>query len=219
MNLVDILAKGRIVELNPVLVPGQEDRRLEIRQFRIYAGEFMYDIDMMSHLGAHVESPAHYLPALEKPIPGKDISEYPPEKFWGEAVFVDLSELPPKGRVSPDFLKPFGIKKNDVVLMGNASYTKDEEKITMTDAGAVYMAEIGIKMLAMDTTFLIEEFMDPLEAMRMHYELMTRDILVIERLANLSDLRERRSFFIGLPVRVRGLDSFPIRAIAIEGVL
>ncbi len=219
MNIVDILAKGRIVELNPVLVPGQEDRRLEIRQFRIYAGEFMYDIDMMSHLGAHVEAPAHYLPALEKPIPGKDISEYPPDKFWGEAVFVDLSKLPPKGKITPEFLKQFGIKKDDVILMGNSPHLKEEDKVHMTDAGAVYMAETGIKMLAMDMTFQLEEVLDPLEAMRMHFELLTRDILVIERLTNLSALKERRSFFIGLPVRVKGLDSFPIRAIAIEGIL
>jgi kynurenine formamidase len=219
MNIVDILAKGRIVELNPVLVPGQEDRRLELRQFRIYAGEFMYDIDMMSHLGAHVESPAHYLPALKESIPGKDISEYPPEKFWGEAVFVDLSKLPPAGKITPDFIKSFGVKRDDIVLMGNSPHMKEGEKVTMTDAGAVHMAELGIKMLAMDMTFQLEEVLDPLEAMRMHYELLTRDILVIERLTNLSALKTPRSFFIGLPVRIKGCDSFPIRAIAIEGIL
>ncbi|MBM4331141.1 MAG: hypothetical protein FJ117_07915 [Deltaproteobacteria bacterium] len=64
MGIVEILSKGRIVELNKVLEPGKEARRLEIRRFKIFAGEFMHDLDTMSHIGTQAEAPSHFIPAL-----------------------------------------------------------------------------------------------------------------------------------------------------------
>ena len=55
--------------------------------------------------------------------------------------------------------------------------------------------------------------------MRLHVELLSRDIPMIEGLCYLDQLRERRFYFIGLPYRIVGCDSWPVRAIAIEGVL
>jgi kynurenine formamidase len=42
---------------------------------------------------------------------------------------------------------------------------------------------------------------------------------LIEGLAHLDRLKAERFFFMGLPSRVKGCDAWPIRAIAIEGVL
>ena len=219
MGIMEILAKGRIVELNKVLEPGKEDRRLELRRFRIYAGEFMHDIDTMSHVGTHVEAPSHFIPALPEGRPAPDIADLPPESYMGPAVFVDLSPLPARARVTPELLQGSGVVKGDIVIIGNSRHLEKEEMISMTDDAARWMAATGIRMLAMDMSFKIEENFEPLEAMRAHVELLSRNIPIIERLAHLDQLREKRFFFIGLPVRVKGLDSFPIRAIAIEGVL
>lgn len=218
MGILEILKKGRIVELNKVLEPGKEGRRLEIRRFRIFAGEFMHDIDTMSHIGTHAEAPAHFLPAMEDWRVAKDVADFPADAWWGEAIFINLAKLPARARITPEYLKEKGVKEGDIVVIGNCPY-KDDDRITMTDAAAVWLAETGIKLLAMDFSYKIEEDFSQLRKMRVHVELLSRSIPLIEGLANLDQLKEERFFFIGLPVRVKGCDAWPIRALAIEGVL
>ena len=218
MGILEVLGKGRIVELNKVLEPGKETRRLEIRRFRIFAGEFMHDIDSMSHIGTHAEAPSHFIPALPEGKEAPDISEFPPDAWWGEAIFINLAKLPPRARVTPELLKEKGVRKGDIVLIGNSPY-KDDEKISMTDAASIWLAELGIKLLAMDFSYSIEENFSELGKMRAHVELLSRNIPLIEGLAHLDQLKAERFFFMGLPCRVKGCDAWPIRAIAIEGVL
>jgi kynurenine formamidase len=218
MGILEVLGKGRIVELNKVMEPGKETRRLEIRRFRIFAGEFMHDIDSMSHIGTHAEAPSHFIPALPEGKEAPDISEFPPDAWWGEAIFINLAKLPPRARVTPELLKEKGVRKGDIVLIGNSPY-KDDEKISMTDAASVWLAEVGIKLLAMDFSYSIEENFSELGKMRAHVELLSRNIPLIEGLAHLDQLKAERFFFMGLPCRVKGCDAWPIRAIAIEGVL
>jgi kynurenine formamidase len=218
MGIVELLKKGRIVELNKVLEPGKEGRRLEIRKFRIYAGEFMHDIDTMSHIGTHAEAPSHFIPALPEGKDAPDISEFSADAWWGEAIFINLAELPPRAKVTPDLLKQKGVRKGDIVVIGNSPY-KDEDKISMTDAAAYYLSEVGIKLLAMDFSYNIEENFSELGRMKAHVELLSRGVPLIEGLAHLDQLKATRFFFMGLPSRVKGCDAWPIRAIAIEGVL
>ena len=217
MNMVDLLKKARIVDLSEKVVPGKYDRRLEIRPYKVFAGEIMHDIDMMSHISTHVEAPSHYItPCFNRPA--KDISELPIESFLGEGIFADLSLLGPKEPVSSKFLAELGVKKDDIVIMGNCKYYDDERNYLAAEA-AKWMADTDIKMLGLDQTFLIEEWFKPLDQMFTHRYLLDKDIPIIERMTNLSALRERRFFFIGAPVPIVGLDSFPIRAIALENVL
>ena len=71
-ELID-LSKYRIIDLSVRLTPGvhsvnqeyvhgRELRKLEIRQF-IYKPDntFMYWVDTETHIGTHVEAPAHYI--------------------------------------------------------------------------------------------------------------------------------------------------------------
>ncbi|RLI23484.1 hypothetical protein DRO58_09105, partial [Candidatus Bathyarchaeota archaeon] len=81
----------RVIDLSFKLHPGKEERRLEIRRFTYGAGEFMHDIDTMSHIGTHVECPSHYVDARYGKK-GADLSKIPVEAFLGEAVLVDLSD-------------------------------------------------------------------------------------------------------------------------------
>lgn len=218
MGIVELLSRGRIVELNKVLEPGKEGRRLEIRRFKIYAGEFMHDIDTMSHIGTHAEAPSHFIPALYEGKEAPDISDFPAEAWMGEAIFINLAKLPPRAKITPQYLQEKGIPQGDIVVIGNCPY-KDDEKISMTDAAARWLAEVGIKLLAMDFSYNIEENFSELSRMAAHVELLSRGIPLIEGLAHLDQLKAEKFFFIGLPCRVKGSDAWPIRALAIEGVL
>ena len=218
MGIIELLKKGRIVELNRIIEPGKEERRLQIRRYKIYAGEFMHEVDTMSHIGTHAEAPSHFIPALYEGRQAPDISDFPPEAWMGEAIFVNLAKLPPKARITPEFLKEKGVRKGDILVMGNCPY-KGDEKILMTNAAARWLAEVEIKLLAMDFSYQIEESLASLDQMGAHVALMGKGLPLIEGLAHLDQLKQERFFFIGLPYRVKGCDGWPIRAIAIEGVL
>lgn len=217
MNIEDLLKKARVVDLSERLVPGKYDRRLEIRPYKVYAGEIMHDIDMMSHIGTHVEAPSHYItPCFGRPA--KDISELSIKNFLGEGIFIDLSSLEAGKAVSSKFLIEMGVKKHDIVIIGNSRYSGEESNYLAAEA-VKWMADTGIKMLGTDRTFRIEEWLEPLDRMFTHRYLLEKDIPIIERMDNLASLKERRFFFIAIPVAIEGLDSFPVRAIALENVL
>jgi kynurenine formamidase len=91
----------------------------------------------MSHIGTHAEAPSHFIPALPEGKDAPDIADFPPDAWWGEAVFINLAKLPAKAKVTPELLKQKGVKKGDIVVIGNSPY-KDDDKIAMTDAAAKY---------------------------------------------------------------------------------
>ena len=63
----------------------------------------------------------------------------------------------------------------------------------------------------------IEEYpIDPEVGEPRHIRLFERDIPFIHSLVNLVKVDAQRVFFIALPMLIGGLDSSPVRAIAIE---
>ena len=55
--------------------------------------------------------------------------------------------------------------------------------------------------------------------MRWWYQtLLAGEIVIVESLANLRNLQEKKVFFIALPLKIEGRDGSPVRAVAIEGM-
>jgi len=196
-----------ILKVNGEYVHGSELRRLELRQF-IYKPDrtFMNWIEAESHIGTHVEMPAHYLED------GKSSSEMPLETFIGEAVVLKFTHLKPKGgRGRP--IKPVHLSKvreGDIVLMWSP-YEGDEMPYISSEA-ARWLAERRIKMLGVQNVGVEESY----ELMATHDSMLRNDIPIIENLTNLDKISRERVFYIGLPLKVFGLDSSWIRAIALE---
>ena len=210
------LSRFRIVELSRPITPGREVRRLQIRPYRMYVGEIMHDVDMMSHVGTHVEAPSHYVDALPGDQKGADLAAIPAETWLGDAVFVDLSELAPGEAITPAHLERVGVRRGDIVLIGNSRATRREDVQHVRRDAAKWLADTGVKLVGFDDTAGIEEIFEALETMYTHRHLLSNGIPMIEMLVNLDQLRARRFFFIGLPYRVVGLDGWPIRALALE---
>jgi kynurenine formamidase len=51
--------------------------------------------------------------------------------------------------------------------------------------------------------------------MASHKHLLEKNIPIVEMLSNLDKVAGKRFIYIGLPLKIQGLDSSPIRAIAI----
>ena len=209
----------KLIDLSKKLHPGKEKRRLEIELFVYPPGEHMYYVNLESHIGTHVEAPSHYIPARYGK-PGKDVSQMSLEKFIGEAVFVDLSSTSKKQKIKPQDIQ-VEIKRGDIVLIGNSPYT-DADRPQISHELIRWLVDKEIKMIGVDDSVRpgprppeggsaksLEEMVD-------HDLFLTNEIPIIEQLANLDKLEKKRFFFAGFPLNIEGLDSSPIRAVAIE---
>ena len=56
-----------------------------------------------------------------------------------------------------------------------------------------------------------------IEKYYLHDLMLSNEIPIIEALSGLDQLRKTRFLFFAFPARMGGLESFPVRAVAIEG--
>lgn len=199
----NVLENREIIDLSPMLVPGKEKRRLTIRPFIAELDKtIMHEIDMMSHLGAHVEAPSHFKP--EWP----DITSLDIRSFYGEAVCVDLRYKKPREAILVSDLEKH-VKNGDIVLL--YSGIRGDEAPYISKEAAEWLS-FHIKMLGIDDTINLEE---SYELMASHKHLLGKNIPIVEMLSNLDKVAGKRFIYIGLPLKIKGLDSSPIRAVAI----
>jgi len=196
----------RLVDLSPELHPGKESRRLEIRPF-IYEEDntIMHDVDMMSHVGVHVEAPSHYKEQLA------DAASLPLETFIGEACVLDYDKAGPGARVTAEVMKRLAgdvLKPNDILLFRSKLPKADSP--TTTGEAARWLSELPIKMFGIGVNCSLEADDD----LAVHDALLRKNIPLIERLVNMEELPDR-FLFVGFPLRIVGLDSSPIRAVAL----
>ena len=161
-EMVKNLAQGRIVDLTKKVSPGKAEgpvdtgkRKYEIKMFTYPPGELMHYIDMESHISTHVEAPSHFVPVVQPGKTGEDVSELALGKFFGMGVLVDCKKFPPKTAIGPEVLERFGIKEDDIVLIGRCSYM-GEDRAYMVKEGAEYLLKKKIKMVGVDDTVFPE---------------------------------------------------------------
>ena len=220
------LSQARIVDLSKKVSPGKAEgpldtgaRKYEIKVFTYPPGELMHTIDMESHISTHIEAPSHFVPVVHPGKKGEDISELALTKFFGMAVLVDCRNLPAKTPIGKEVLEKFGIKENDIVLIGKCPY-HGEDRCYIVKEGVEYLLQKKIKMVGVDDTVFPENPLinrpRDLNKYFTHDLMLSNGIPIIEGLANLGELKKSRFLFFGIPAKMGGLESFPIRAVAIE---
>jgi len=219
------LSRGRIVDLSKKVTPGNApgavgapSRRYELEQFRFPPGEIMHYIAMESHISTHVEAPSHFMPVISDQR-GHDVSEVALDRFFGMGVLIDCRDAGPREALGPEFLAKFPIMGGDIILVGCSKY-KGVDRPFITPEGIRQMvADKKIKMLGYDDTVSVE---DPeyrgkvIEKYLTHYHVLANEVPLIEQMAHLEELSKPRFMFFGFPAAMGGLDSFPIRAVAVE---
>ena len=208
-RIVDVSAELHpgVFRVNGEYVHGKESRRFEIRQY-VYAPDktFMHWVETESHIGTHVEMPAHYVAGA------KSSSEMPLETFFGEAIVIKLDLLKPKDGIgqpiTPSHLSK--VKEEDIVLIW--SPFKANEAPYLSSEATKWLADKNIKMLGIQNVRVEASH----SLMATHKNLLEKDIPIIEGLVNLEKIEKERVFYIGLPLKVANLDSSWIRAVALE---
>lgn len=228
MRIADVavyLAKGRMIDLSKKVIPGKAEgpvdtgpRKYEIKSFASPPGELMHNIEMESHISTHVEAPSHFVP-VRYGRSAHDISEMALTKFFGIAVLVDCQDFAPKTAIGAEVLSRFQIQEDDIVLIGKCQH-QGENRSYLVKEGVEYLLQKKIKMVGIDDTVYPENpELRPkhLKTYFTHDLMLSNEIPIIEALANLEKLKKPRFLFFGFPAKMGGLESFPIRAVAIEG--
>jgi len=183
-------------------------KRLVLRQIKYPDMDFNELIDMEAHLGTHAESGKHL--NYDRP----SITDFPVDTWIGEAVVCDFSDKTlVKGERYELSPKDFGkVKKRDIVLIrGSLPYS---DAPTMTEAAAKCLIDKKVKLIGGLEPF--NGVISTDELRNIHNMFHENDIILVQGMINLNQIKKERVFFIGLPMRIRGLDASTIRAIVLE---
>lgn len=220
----------RFVDLSRPLVPGRETHpwlRFDADLQSIVADPasappagrwyVVSQIAMSGHAGTHVEAPLHAVAG------GAAVGDLPVERFFGEAVLLDLADVPwsqpvPLVRLQEAADVAGGVRAGDIALLrfdwdrrnaAGGGYPAYPEP-----AALAWLVEQGIKLLGIDSPGL--EVPGSRELVN-HHLLFDRGIPLIESLANLDQLQSRRFYLVALPLPALGTDAIPLRVLAFEG--
>lgn len=216
----------RIVDLSHELIPGKEEYYIRLKtnhtnelypQYIVDQGVWyiLQDIEMSSHCGTHIEFPYHHNRN------GMDAAEFPLSRLIGDCVLLDFRYKAPNEAVTLDELKAIEekIQEGDMILFnfGCAKYYRTDNShvrpYIALDAIDWLIREKKINLIGSDASG-IEVKGVPNQPV--HQMLMDNEIPIIEFAAHLDELKRERFTLFALALPVQGLDSCPIRLIALE---
>ena len=217
---------GRIVDLSHKLYPGKEEYHLRLKthntadlypQYPVDAGVWyiLQDIEMSSHCGTHIEFPYHHNRH------GMDAARFPLERLIGDAALLDFRHKQPGEAVTLEELKAQAdkIQSGDRLLF---NFDCARHYRTERSHDRPFIAHDAIRWLIFEKKIsLIGSDASGIELKGVpnqpnHQVLMDNEIPIIEFAANLDQLKRERFTLFVLALAVEGLDSCPVRLIAVE---
>ena len=223
-NVYDLGNGLRLIDLSKKLDPATETRRCHL--FRFNTGgtipDFHTIVDITSHLGTHCECPYHH----DDNWPG--VMELPLTTFLGRAVYVDFKEsVAPNAHITAADLdrEAKNVKEGDIVIIDSSyrlePFTKDtntekDKRLFVNEETANWFKEHKVKCVGFGDGVSIENCNEDVKPF--HDVLLAENIVFLEVLKNLEELKQNIFFMSYSPLPIKGLDSSPVRAYAIEGI-
>jgi arylformamidase len=163
-------------------------------------------IHMSSHSGTHIDAPSHYLEQ------GAGVDEIPLSHLMGWCIVADISSV--KGELSPCNLEGKTGKTNKILLKTSFSEQTEfrEDYPSLGEEAAEFLVDEGFHCIGTDAPS-IEKFNCNGSV---HRKLLSAGTVIIEML-DLWRVPEGEYWMIALPLRLRGLDGSPCRALLFEG--
>ncbi len=170
------------------------------------------DLHFFSHVGTHMDAPAHVLPS------GLFLDQLDIQRFGGRAILVDCREA--SGWISLSWLKsaPVELQAGDYLLLYTGwSHCWDTPAYydgfpLLTPEAIDFLAYKQVRGIGLDA-LSVDGLAD--ESLPNHKRLLGAGILIIENLTNLDNLPAHIPFiFAALPLKYGNADGAPVRAVA-----
>ena len=164
------------------------------------------EIAMGSHTGTHMDAPKHIFEN------GDGVDKIDLNKVIGECRVLDMTRL--KEAISADDFKKETVKKGERILVKTRNSKRGFKKfyddyVYLGGEAAEVLAQKKISLFGID--YLSVKKRGGLDN-RPHTELLKNGIVIFEGL-DLSKVKPGKYFFVGLPLKLMGLDGSPARAI------
>jgi len=159
-----------------------------------------------SHLGMHVDPPAHY------PDGGATVDQIPLEIMIGPGIVLDMTGRSRIDRQAPeksdlqDHIRVLFKTDNSRLLLANKFH---EDYTHLTEDGALRLVEEGVRLVGTDY-FSIEKYRNP--GAPVHTILLKAGVLIVETLG-LSEIPTGPCEIYCLPLKIQGADGAPARVI------
>lgn len=206
-NFVDLSMllydKAEVFELDP---------KTEFVQYQTIdsLGYNIKKLTMSSHLGTHVDAPNHWLKD------GETIENIELSRFIGKAVVIDLSHKKAGSFIDVEDLEPYAhhFSRGAKVVLRTDWGEKYGEDIYfskfphITVAAGKWIADKKIGLLGLETPSV-----NTTDYARIHRDLLNEEIVILEGLTNVKSIPVEEFELIALPLRIKGGDGSPVRAI------
>ena len=169
------------------------------------------DLSLSAHTGTHVDAPAHFIPD------GVGVDALDLNVLVGPAHVVEALEA---DVLTAELLESLAIPKQIERLLFKTRNSSrwvqnpnsfDKNYVALTQDAARYLISRGIQLVGIDY-LSIAPFDDSVST---HRELLGAGVVVVEGL-NLKGINPGRYQLTVLPLKIKGLDGAPARAILIE---
>lgn len=162
-------------------------------------------VTMSVHTGTHVDAPFHF----EDSAP--DIASVPLERYVGKARVVEIASASSIGVEDLECLGGSGIER--VLLKTHASRESEERFLRdyahLSEEGAEFLGGLGVVLVGTDAPS-IDAFDS--KSLQSHKALLRHGVAILEGL-RLGHVPPGDYELICLPLKLRGLDGSPVRAI------
>lgn len=215
------MSRSAVVDLSQPLGTGQPvypgDPGVELfpRATHESEGYAVTEIHMGSHDGTHMDAGYHFFP--DRPT----LDRYPPDRFVGEGVIIDLRASPadtavPAHTFATALAAAGGVGSGDFAILW---FGWDEHyggglmwrNPYLSPEAAQMLVEAGVTLVGTDATNV--DSSTNMGAFPVHEMLLGRDILIVENLCRLERLGTGRVTCAFLPLPLAG-DGAPVRAVA-----
>lgn len=186
--------------------------REESRRFYEEGTEFQIGrIDMIANTGTYLDCPFH---RFEN---GKDLSEIVLEQFTDLPAVVIRAPYETSLAVMKVHLENVHLDNIAAVLIhtGWSRHWQTDAYYSghpyLTEEAAVYLRDCGVKLVGIDSHNIDDT---KTNSRPVHTTLLGADILIVEHMCNLEALPEDGILFSAIPPKVKGMGTFPVRAMA-----
>ena len=159
-------------------------------------------VDMSVHTATHADAPRHFI------ADGAAIDELPPERFFGRTRVADATG---HAVITREILSAIDPKRGERLLLktDNSSESPPETEVRLDLGASELLAERGVMTIGIDGLSVG----DPPKLT--HDAILGADIAVIEGL-DLSGIEPGEYLLSALPIKIRGAEGAPLRALLAE---
>ena len=189
------------------------DPGAEVRPSRLISEGAVANISELrlgSHTGTHVDAPNHFEAG------GETVDNLPLEMLVGPARVVDLSGAGASisrehlERAEIEGVKRLLVKTGNSALWSTSEFSKDY--VSFAEDAAVYLVELGVGLVGIDY-LSVERFKS--DTFGVHHTLLGAGVILLEGI-DLGLVAAGDYELVCLPLKIRGGDGAPARAILIK---